>query len=187
MRWRNALLGVTAGAVFSAATSTGAAPLTLPIDTTVSPIQHVVIIDQENHSFDNVIGKFCSEAAAGSIARQPCDGATVGYAGTSEIPLATSPDVVSTADHSIVGQQQGINGGLMNGFFRNRECRPTGTPRTSATNSTTPLKFRTSPPSPPASRYRIGPLSFEPARPGLGTWSWRRQPWTASRGTTPKW
>jgi phospholipase C len=128
MRWRNALLGVTAGAVFSAATSTGAAPLTLPIDTTVSPIQHVVIIDQENHSFDNVIGKFCSEAAAGSIARQPCDGATVGYAGTSEIPLATSPDVVSTADHSIVGQQQGINGGLMNGFFRNRECRPTGTP-----------------------------------------------------------
>src|SRR5205823_8759110 len=39
-----------------------------------SPIQHVVIIFQENHSFDDVLGKFCATATG----RDACDGATTG-------------------------------------------------------------------------------------------------------------
>src|SRR5205814_9548879 len=37
-----------------------------------SPIQHVVIIYQENHSFDNVLGAFCLEPPV------RCDGASMG-------------------------------------------------------------------------------------------------------------
>src|SRR5438105_15692655 len=39
-----------------------------------SPIQHVVIIDEENHSFDNVFGRYCRQVANGLIARDACDG-----------------------------------------------------------------------------------------------------------------
>ena len=33
------------------------------------PIRHVVIVYQENHSFDNVLGQLC-------VYKLPCDGAT---------------------------------------------------------------------------------------------------------------
>ena len=38
-----------------------------------TPIRHVVIIDQENHSFDNVLGYWCAKHPA-----RHCDGATSG-------------------------------------------------------------------------------------------------------------
>jgi phospholipase C len=76
----------------------------------ISPIKHVVIIYQENHSFDNVFGRMCAESGR-------CDGTTEGkLPDGSTIPLAKSPDVVPNAGHRTQAQLKAINGGAMDGF-----------------------------------------------------------------------
>ena len=102
----------------SAAGTTAAAP---------NPITHVVVILEENHSFDNVLGKFCAEVQSGSLKRPGkdgrCDGATTGTISTGQtIPLASAADYVPFADHSVVGQQRDIDGGKMDGFNGDPNC-----------------------------------------------------------------
>ena len=76
----------------------------------ISPIKHVVIIYQENHSFDNVFGRMCAESGK-------CDGATEAkLQDGSTMPLRTSPDVVPDAGHRTQAQVKAINGGRMDGF-----------------------------------------------------------------------
>jgi phospholipase C len=93
---------------------------------TSSPIQHIVIIDQENHSFDNVLGKFCSEI--GTQITRPgagdgCDGATTGLLSSGEtIPLGVARDVVPDVSHTVAAQTRAIAGGQMNGFDRTGGC-----------------------------------------------------------------
>ena len=82
----------------------------------ISPIQHVVIIYQENHSFDNVFGRYCVESGT-------CDGtteATLPHGST--MPLRTSPDVVPDAGHRTQAQVKAINGGRMDGWPRIGSC-----------------------------------------------------------------
>jgi len=82
-----------------------------------SPIQHVVILFQENHSFDNVLGKLCSQIDHGIIAHDPCDGATTGVLPDGRtIPLGRSPDVVPGVKHDVASQRVAIDGGRMDGF-----------------------------------------------------------------------
>jgi phospholipase C len=82
----------------------------------LTPIKHVVIIYQENHSFDNVFGRMC--AASGR-----CDGATEGtLPDGSTIPLPTSPDVVPSAGHRTKAQAKAIDGGKMDGFANVGHC-----------------------------------------------------------------
>src|SRR6266516_13363 len=54
--------------------------------TPAAPITHVVIIDQENHSFDNVLGAWCVQTAR-------CNGATTAqvFNGTTTTTLALPP------------------------------------------------------------------------------------------------
>jgi phospholipase C len=64
-----------------------------------TPIQHIVIVFQENHSFDDVFGRFCADVRRGRIVRDGpnmrCDGAVKGTTATGEtIPLKPAPDVV---------------------------------------------------------------------------------------------
>ena len=89
------------------------------------PVTHVVIIDQENHSFDNVLGKFCAEVASGQITgHQPCDGATTAtLSNGSVVNLTQATDLVSGVDHSVGGQQTAIDGGAMDGFDQIDGCR----------------------------------------------------------------
>jgi phospholipase C len=73
-------------------------------------IRHVVIIYQENHSFDNVLGRLC-------IRMGRCDGSRTGRLPSGlRIPLATSPDVVPQVGHTTGSQLRAINGGLMDGW-----------------------------------------------------------------------
>src|SRR5438552_906784 len=79
-----------------------------------SPIQHVVIIDQENHSFDDLLGAFCTEQAAGEIVRaglnQGCDGAaTATLSKGSTYQLTTEPDFGLNIDHSVTAQMTAID------------------------------------------------------------------------------
>jgi phospholipase C len=112
------------GAVGTPVTITGSgfAPVT-----EVTPIEHVLILFQENHSFDNVLGKLCVDVRDGVITRpgwnSACDGTTVGTLpdGTS-IPLSQATDIVPPVDHRIAAQQTAIDGGAMDGFGRIGHC-----------------------------------------------------------------
>jgi phospholipase C len=81
-----------------------------------SPIQHVVILFQENHSFDNVLGKFCVDTGR-------CDGATTGmlHDGTT-IPLSHAGDIVWHIRHTPKMMRTAIAGGKMNGFDLLNHC-----------------------------------------------------------------
>jgi len=92
---------------------------------TATPIQHVVVVFQENHSFDNVLGAFCAQAAAGLVDHDPCDGATTGMLPDgSTIELGSASDVVPPVDHRVESQQVAIDGGAMDGFGLITGCRP---------------------------------------------------------------
>src|SRR5712692_3306089 len=75
-----------------------------------TPIQHVVVIYQENHSFDNVLGQLC-------IQDSRCDGAASGRLphGTS-IMLWPASDKVVGVNHGVSSQQTAMHGGAMDGF-----------------------------------------------------------------------
>jgi len=103
--------------------------ITSTSDFVVTPVDHVVLILQENHSFDDVLGRFCTDATAGTIDRAPCDGATSGtLSDGSSIPLAQAPDVVRDISHSIESQREAIDGGAMDGFEHLRGCTASATP-----------------------------------------------------------
>src|SRR5689334_1861918 len=61
-----------------------------------SPIQHVVIIYQENHSFDDVLGAVCQARS------NPCDGYTgpVTFADGVTAPNVVEPDIVPDIMHN---------------------------------------------------------------------------------------
>ena len=87
----------------------------------VSPIQNVVILFMENHSFDNVLGKLCVQTAR-------CEGTTMGqlYDGT-WIDLPPAADNIPRTLHSWTVQVGAINGGKMNGFSQFPFCdEPSG-------------------------------------------------------------
>ena len=92
---------------------------------TPSPIQHVVLILQENHSFDDVLGAFCAESTTqgDGINRDPCDGATTGVLpdGTL-ISLMRGSARVPEVDHRVVDQERAIDGGKMDGFALIKGC-----------------------------------------------------------------
>ncbi len=96
---------------------------------TVIPVSHVVVIFEENHAFNDVLGKVCADVASGVIVRDGlnmgCDGVTTGQTATgTTIPLTPEPDVVPPGTHSVAGQVTAINGGLMNGFSNISGCEP---------------------------------------------------------------
>src|SRR5262249_12113812 len=93
-----------------------------------TPIRHVVILFQENHSFDDVFGRFCADVADGTIVRDglhmPCDGAVTGTtSGGETIPLAPAKDLVPNVAHSVAAQRISIDGGAMDGFSQIRGCK----------------------------------------------------------------
>jgi phospholipase C len=88
-----------------------------PVRAATSPIQHVVIIYQENHSFDNVLGYLCVED-------NRCDGVTSGKRHDgSTISLSHATDVVPGVAHNTSAQNTAINRGAMNGFDLIAGCK----------------------------------------------------------------
>jgi phospholipase C len=82
----------------------------------VTPIKHVVLIDQENHSFDNALGKMCK------VRVTPCDGATTGKLGDKVINLAQATDIVQNIGHSTYDEPRAVDGGLMDRFDLIANC-----------------------------------------------------------------
>ena len=81
------------------------------------PIKHVVVINQENHSFDNVLGRLCVHTGR-------CDGArTARLPNRRHVPLRRATDLVANVAHRVSSQRTAINGGKMDGFARLHGCR----------------------------------------------------------------
>ena len=82
-------------------------------------IQHVVLIYQENHSFDETLGYVCKLRAT------PCDGftGTVTLSDGTPFRMKVSPDVVPEAAHFVKAQNIAINGGRMDGFDKIGGCK----------------------------------------------------------------
>jgi phospholipase C len=87
----------------------GGGPAAVRTSTTAS-IKHVVIVMQENHSFDNVLGRLC-------VQYRRCDGATTGlvHDGTI-IDLPAAKNIVPRAPHNHEAMLTAIDGGRMDGF-----------------------------------------------------------------------
>jgi len=86
------------------------------------PITHVVIIFQENHSFDNLFGLFCRNHPD----RQGgCAGVTNGLRSDgTRVALRRPGDIVPNIAHDPPAQIRGVNGGKMNGFDKITGCGP---------------------------------------------------------------
>jgi len=101
---------------------------------TFIPIQHVVIVDEENHSFNDMLGKFCVDQADGTIVRSgdnsSCDGTDQGVLlNGSSIPLTSEPNGgLPMVAHGVADQANAMDGGKMDGFQLVRGCRSTDNP-----------------------------------------------------------
>ncbi|HZT97137.1 MAG TPA: alkaline phosphatase family protein [Chloroflexota bacterium] len=69
-------------------------------------IQHVVIIIKENHSYDNIFGRYA-----------PGDGTTTALEGSNRVSMPTTPDTPWDLDHSSAAALAAMNGGKMNLFY----------------------------------------------------------------------
>ena len=113
---RVALVGAVA---LAAATATGMSVASGAAPRPESPIQHVVVIVQENHSFDNYFANYCTHRVDPKTKKPVCDGGPSTYPGTTTAPFAL--DDASNAAHDPNHEQTcelaEINGGAMDGFL----------------------------------------------------------------------
>ncbi len=113
------MLALVACGAFVLALSAMSAPTTTVAAAAVptpNPIQHVVVIYQENHSFDEVLGALCVQDAR-------CDGSlTAKLLNGSTYQLTKSSDIVPTINHDTLSEKTAINNGLMNGWEKIKGC-----------------------------------------------------------------
>ena len=84
-----------------------------------SPIKHVVVIYQENHSFNDILGALCVQE------NDRCLGTTKGQISNgSTVTLTAEPDIPPEVGHKSADQETAINGGLMNGWDKVFGCLP---------------------------------------------------------------
>jgi phospholipase C len=92
----------------------------------VQPIRHVIVIFQENQSFDDVLGAYCAAVANETIHRnglnRGCNGVTRATTMSGQPPLTTMPDIVPEVDHSVGGQIRVIDKGAMDRWLTLTGC-----------------------------------------------------------------
>ena len=83
-----------------------------------TPIKHVVVIYQENNSFDAVLGATCA------VRTTKCDGytGTVTLKDGTSVAMHKAPDVVPIVNHNEATQVTAVNGGKMNGWAQISGC-----------------------------------------------------------------
>src|SRR5690348_6049560 len=110
-RWLAALV-LVAGALTGISAVGPAVPGGAVAAAESSPISHVVVIYQENHSFDETLGSYCRTRAV------RCDGyvGKVTLAGGTVVSMHHSPDVVPPMGHMVPSQLAAVDGGKMDGW-----------------------------------------------------------------------
>src|SRR5215468_3366120 len=84
------------------------------------PIQHIVVLYLENHSFDNLLGYWCNDHPG----RCPDGGmpAKVTLSNGAVVTPTVSPDIVPSVLHTVQAQQAAIDGGKMDGWQKVPGC-----------------------------------------------------------------
>lgn len=85
--------------------------------TASTPIRHVIVLYQENHSFDNLLGYWC-EQTGHCIGMPP----TVTLKGGTVVTPTQAPDIVPQLDHSVTAQRAALDGGAMDGWAKVSGC-----------------------------------------------------------------
>jgi phospholipase C len=102
--------------VFGYPQSTNPPPSLSSLSALTTPIRHVVLLFQENNSFDEILGKLCVTDAR-------CDGATTGTTSDGQTrTLTPEPDILPNVAHSVEAQTASIDGGKMDGFDKIQGC-----------------------------------------------------------------
>ena len=166
-----------AGVLGAGAVAPGSAPAA---QTQASPIHHIVVLDMENHSFDNVLGYWCQDRPG--RCHQSGMPRAVTFSNAAVVTPGTDPDVVPIVRHMVKDQVHAINGGKMNGWLQIPGCRappywcvsgykPRQIPNVSAL----------------ATRFAISDRTFSMAdsRPGAATSISSPATWTGSPATFP--
>jgi phospholipase C len=88
-----------------------------------SPIQHVVVLYLENHSFDSLLGYWCND----NPGRCPDGGmpARVTLSDGAVVTPSVTPDIVPAVAHSVQSQEAAIDGGKMDGWQQVQGCQAT--------------------------------------------------------------
>jgi phospholipase C len=120
-----AALGVAGIAIAASFVTRGAGAATprvrvaAPIAGASTPIQHVIVMVQENHSFDSVLGQWCFQTGR-------CDGDDVTQPihlkNGMTLPLKPAPDIVPNSSHNVFSQTVAIDGGKMDGWNKAQLC-----------------------------------------------------------------
>ena len=113
------------GSLLPVAVAVFAAALTMPGvaraasgPNTRTAIKHVVVIVQENHTFDNYFANYCRRRIEAKL-RPHCDGGPTTYPGTTTAPVVLDDVSMAAHDpnHTQSCQTAEINGGKMDGYL----------------------------------------------------------------------
>src|SRR5215467_10958342 len=87
-----------------------------------SPIQHIVVLYLENHSFDNLLGYWCRNHPG----RCPAGGmpSLVRLSNGAVVTPGVTPERVPNMGHDVAAQQAAIDHGLMDGWQHVSGCQP---------------------------------------------------------------
>jgi Phosphoesterase family len=114
------LTGIAAAFAVAATAAAAAFADGSTVNAQASPIRHVVVIDMENHFFDNVLGFWCDDHPDRCPdGRMP---AQVTLSGGAVVTPTTDPDTVPTVDHTSLVQLTAIDGGKMDGWGQISGC-----------------------------------------------------------------
>jgi phospholipase C len=106
-------------------TTTSPSPSPTPSPSTsttpITPIQHIVVLMQENHTFDNELGYWCN-ANPGRCTGMP---AAVTLSDGTTLAPGTTADIVPDEGHGISSQTAAIDGGKMDGWQKVSGCGAT--------------------------------------------------------------
>jgi phospholipase C len=119
-RWRSTPIRVIALLIAMVAGLSGLA-MTSTAGAQPSPIQHVVVLYLENHSFDSLLGYWCDD----NPGRCPDGGMPAGVTlsdGTVVTPTV-SPDIVPNVSHNVASQEAAIDHGRMDGWQNVQGCQ----------------------------------------------------------------
>jgi phospholipase C len=124
-----AAVAASVGVTQSVLPTAGAAAPKPAVPAGVTKIQHVVVLMQENRSYDSYYGALHAEGQPASMVEPTVGNPNPLVAGASIKPfLATAECTVADLNHSWNGTHQEFNGGQMNGFTAANEdpADPTG-------------------------------------------------------------
>jgi phospholipase C len=86
-----------------------------------TPIQHIVVLYLENHTFDNMLGYWCDQHPARGCLGMP---ASVRLSNGTAVRPGPMPDLIPAVQHTVAAQETAIDGGKMDGWWQVDGCRP---------------------------------------------------------------